>query len=460
MIIKFSFILLECWEEEPNERPDIQKVVLDLKALIFPEQNDKIIEDVDEEKGNRSLEKFPSKVTTDPNRDLILDNIDKIIEDNFIESENRLSNAPIQEIDLSNDRSESNNINDAIVDELINFIVEKNDRGFTFDKVKQLIVQQILQINLTTDQLISWLSDNQNQSQYIWLFGLFNHYNIGIEKDGRKSSKLFLKASDDYSMAQVYLAKCYYDGYGRKENKDLAFHWYQRSVENGSITGQFYLGYCYINGIGTEVNKEKAFELYKIAASKEHRMAQNNLALLYKNGEGTEKNFKKAFYWYQKAAGNGEKTAQNVLGNLYKEGEGIKKDLKKAFYWYQKAAENNNNIAQNDLAFLYKKGEGKKKDLEKAFYWYQKAAENDNKAAMYNLAIYYQYGEGTENNLEKAFYWYQKAAENDNEIAQNDLAFLYKNGEGTEKNLEKAFYWYQKAAKNGNKIAQNNLASL
>ena len=60
---------------------------------------------------------------------------------------------------------------------------------------------------------------------------------------------------DDYSITQ---AKCY-DEYGIERNKKLAFYWYQRSVENGSIIGQFYLGYCYELGIGIMKNENYQF---------------------------------------------------------------------------------------------------------------------------------------------------------------------------------------------------------
>src|SRR5687767_2312503 len=41
--IKISF-KLECWRHEPNGRPDVQRVVSILKAMISPEQNDIINE--------------------------------------------------------------------------------------------------------------------------------------------------------------------------------------------------------------------------------------------------------------------------------------------------------------------------------------------------------------------------------------------------------------------------------
>ena len=38
------FFQIGCWRHEPSERPDMQKVVLTLKTIISPQQNDTNIE--------------------------------------------------------------------------------------------------------------------------------------------------------------------------------------------------------------------------------------------------------------------------------------------------------------------------------------------------------------------------------------------------------------------------------
>ena len=64
-------------------------------------------------------------------------------------------------------------------------------------------------------------------------FRLFYYYNIGVKESNNKAFELFLKAAENnYSIAQVYLAKCYDDGYGTEINKTLAFNWYQKAAEN------------------------------------------------------------------------------------------------------------------------------------------------------------------------------------------------------------------------------------
>ncbi|POG62841.1 hypothetical protein GLOIN_2v1757723, partial [Rhizophagus irregularis DAOM 181602=DAOM 197198] len=199
--------------------------------------------------------------------------------------------------------------------------------GYTFDQIQELINQKIQQLNQITNNLVNWLTENQDKPKYIWFFGLFYYYDIEIEENNRiKEFELFLKAADDnYSIAQVYLAKCYNDGYGTEQNKDSAFKWYQKAAENerveqnkrkafklfqklaeqGYEDAQYELGKFYYSGIEIEVNKTRAFELYKIAAEKGQTNAQNELGTSYEHGDGTEQDLEKAIYWYNKAAENG-----------------------------------------------------------------------------------------------------------------------------------------------------------
>lgn len=193
---------------------------------------------------------------------------------------------------MSIDDNNSNiidNIN-KVADELIKYVIKKHDRGITFDQIKQFINQQILELDHAIEKLIKWLLNNQTKTQHIYFLGLFYYYNICVEEDSIKAFNLFLKASEDnYSMAQVYLAKCYNDGYGTECNKKLAFNWYKKSVESGSIIGQFYLGYCYELGIGTHNDEKMSIYWYKKAAINGNATAKLYLAECYRLGKGIEK---------------------------------------------------------------------------------------------------------------------------------------------------------------------------
>uniref|UniRef100_U9U8K5 HCP-like protein n=1 Tax=Rhizophagus irregularis (strain DAOM 181602 / DAOM 197198 / MUCL 43194) TaxID=747089 RepID=U9U8K5_RHIID len=242
-----------------------------------------------------------------------------------------------------------------IVDKLIIVIIKKHDQGYTFDKIQRFIdqkISQLNQLNQTVDILINWLIKNQSIIQYVWFLGLLYYYEIEVNKDDNKAFELFFKAANDnYSIAQVYLAKCYNDGYGTQQNKNLAFNWYQRAVENKSIIGQFYLGYCYEFSIGTEKNETKSIEWYQKATKNGNGTAKLYLANCYKLGNGgVTKDERKAFELYHKSAEQGCKNAQYQLGNCYNEGIGIDINKMNAFELYKIAAERENHIAYNKAA--------------------------------------------------------------------------------------------------------------
>ncbi|CAB4412818.1 unnamed protein product [Rhizophagus irregularis] len=57
----YSNLYQECWKYEPDERPNIQKVVLTLRSIISPEKNDTIIDNNNEEINNCEMGKLASK---------------------------------------------------------------------------------------------------------------------------------------------------------------------------------------------------------------------------------------------------------------------------------------------------------------------------------------------------------------------------------------------------------------
>ncbi|RIA86512.1 hypothetical protein C1645_727075, partial [Glomus cerebriforme] len=445
--IEYSNLYEECWNFEPNERPNIQKVVSILNTVVFPKKYDIFF---NEEINDFLMKKCqPDSKLNVNNDDLVLENIISNI--NLLNISISSVPSPMDIFDLV-----SNNINNTIIDELIIFIIKKHDKDISFDEIKQFINQQILQLNQAIEKFIKWLSRNQDKSQYIWFLGLFYYYNIGVKNvNSIKAFELFSKAANNnYAIAQVYLAKCYYDGYGTEKNYDLAFDWCKKSVENGSIIGQLNLGYCYKLGIGTAINKEKAFQLYKIAAENENSNAQSNLGILYEKGEGTKKDLERTIYWYNRAAKNGNKVAQYSLGKYYELGKGIEKDEIKAFEFYKKSAEKGYLDAQFQLGYYYSNGIGTKVNKEKAFELYNIAAKKGHSIAQNNLGILYEHGDGTEKDLKKAIYWYNKATENGYEVAQYNLGNCYLLGIGVKKDETKAFECYEKSAEKGYLDAQ------
>ncbi|GBC18262.2 kinase-like domain-containing protein [Rhizophagus irregularis DAOM 181602=DAOM 197198] len=73
--VEYSNLYKECWKNEPNNRPNIQKVVLTLKAIISPKQDNTINENFSEESVIDSSEKYQtiSDIIPDINEDLSID---------------------------------------------------------------------------------------------------------------------------------------------------------------------------------------------------------------------------------------------------------------------------------------------------------------------------------------------------------------------------------------------------
>ncbi|GES84522.1 kinase-like domain-containing protein [Rhizophagus clarus] len=460
---KYSILYTECCEYEPNERPNMQDVVTKLKAMISSaEQHDIVIN----EKENNSLEtnktiSESNKGTIELNNELVLSinelNINDIGINNNLITQNQMLMDPHN--NLSTDSFDST-FYKIIVDKLIMVIIEKHDRGYTFNQMQQFIDQKITRLtplNQTTNNLINWLISNQSVLRYIWFLGLLYYYNIGVSKDENKTFELFLKAADNnYSIAQVYLAKCFNDGYGTEQNKNLAFSWYQKAAENKSIIGQFYLGYCYEFSIGTEKNETKFIEWYQRATDNGNVTAKLYLANCYRLGNGVEKDVTKAFNYYKTLAEKGISDAQHQLGNCFYNGIGTKIDKEQAFYWHEKAANNGNIITKNIFERHYnKKISHIKKEKVKEIKFHRLIYFE----GLRRIGINNYFGAGTKKNYKKAFHYFQRAAANGNKFAQYNLGDCYKNGEGVIKDERKAFELYQKSAEQGCKNAQYRLGN-
>ncbi|CAI2163652.1 19529_t:CDS:2 [Funneliformis geosporum] len=378
---EYSNLYQVCWKYEADDRPNIQKVISTLKAIISLENSDMINTNLIENeidlpmngKSNLKSRDEDLELTDDIVKNSLINltiedkssikSIDEDLENlelsediNFYNKVNqsnsslqsqesfqsdisdfkdKLLNSIFQVENFSRDSVDSIFINHITIDRLIEFIIRKHNKGITFDQIKHFIKQKISRLN-PIENLLDWLKKQQN-IKYTWLLGLLYYYNIAIKENNIKVVELFLKAAEkNYSISQVYLAKCYYNGYGIECDKKLSSDWYKKSVENGSIVGQYYLGHCYEYGIGIQQNKKKAVYWYYTAASNGNIIAKRNLADCFRLGKGVEKDDNKAFKFYEKLAeerssdaqyqlgysGHNNADAQYYLGSLYYEGKG------------------------------------------------------------------------------------------------------------------------------------------
>ncbi|POG54466.1 hypothetical protein GLOIN_2v1886636 [Rhizophagus irregularis DAOM 181602=DAOM 197198] len=244
-------IYTDCWNNEPDNRPTINQVVAKLNTIILNE--------------NVQLSSEQQKTPRNIINNSLHGEMSQLIQ-NF-------NNMNTKEMDTT--ISSENNF-DIMVNEII--LLFENT---VMERRKHEIVNYLNNHNITSQEIYNWLLNNQNNSNSVFLLGIFNHFGIEINVDKQKAFELYQIAANS-------------------ENA--------REIIN--------LGTCYEYGIGTNIDKQKAFELYQKAANLGNFTSQYNLANMFKNGSGVKKDINKAIYWYTKSAEQGYQEAQNKLNTL------------------------------------------------------------------------------------------------------------------------------------------------
>ncbi|CAB4379597.1 unnamed protein product [Rhizophagus irregularis] len=392
-------IYTDCWNIEPDNRPTINQVVDELKAIITK-------------------------------KNIII--IDFHLYDNNKDIQSSNSQQPILDVEIS----ESTN---SLHGELSQ-VIQNCRIGISIDKQKAF-------------ELYQKAADLKNA------FGMNNLGNcyeegIGTNIDKKMAFQMTQMSADLGNAVGINNLGYYYEhGIGTDIDEKKAFELYRKAADLGNSPGMNNLGNCYQDGIGIDIDEKKAFELYKKAAELGNSSGMNNLGCCYEHGIGTDIDEKKAFELYKKAVDLGDVDGINSLGVCYQDGIGIDIDKKKAFELYQKAAELGNSSGMDNLGYCYQYGIGTDIDEKKAFELYEKAAELENLSGMNNLGYCYKDGIGTDINEKKAFELYQKAADLGNSSGMDNLGDCYKDGIGTDIDEKKAFELYQKAADLRNKTA-------
>jgi TPR repeat protein len=234
-----------------------------------------------------------------------------------------------------------------VIDKLLNIYFKQLNEEKERKVRMRNILNNINNFNINLQEIIYWLLNNQNDSNFIYLLGYFTHQGIGVNCDTKKAFKLFQQAANlEHNEAQLELAYMCIDREGVYKNYDKAFELSKNLAKKGFSYGMNLLGYCYINGIGTDINMQKGIELYQKAADLGSCIAQYNLAYKYKDGVGVELNFIKAFELFKKSAEKEYTNGLTMLAYCYNNGIGTYIDKQKAFESYQKAADLENHYAQ------------------------------------------------------------------------------------------------------------------
>ena len=176
----------------------MRKVVLTLKAIISNRQNNDLNIDLNIGKSTDNINK-DNNSEIDINKDLsidsniiVLNNIEKINSSSqdqvFMTDPNNIS--PTQIANLSRDSFDSifDNFHEKIVDKLVAFMIKKHNEGITFDHIKHLIEQQILRLDIPSNNILNWLLKNQDKPKCIYFLGVFYSYSIcNIDENSSKA---------------------------------------------------------------------------------------------------------------------------------------------------------------------------------------------------------------------------------------------------------------------------------
>ena len=229
------------------------------------------------------------------------------------------------------------------------------------------------------------------------------------------------------------------------------------------LPSQKRLGQIYSEGDGVEQDYEKAFDWLRRAAGQNDAESQFYVALSYAKGDiGVDKDTKEAIRWYQKSADQNFSPALVAIGMHYLRGDGVTKDLKQAKTYFTKADSNDFPPAQSALELVDAEIEANKPKPLSKLEQLELAAEEGKVQSQFELAEAYEDGKlGLRKNSKTALRFYLKAAENDHVPSQRLLAKRYEDGiKPFSTSYTDATKWYQRAADQGDSDSKRRLSEL
>ena len=230
-------------------------------------------------------------------------------------------------------------------------------------------------------------------------------------------------------------------------------------ADNGNPVAQFYVAKMNYNGFGVPKDLDIAFARYKESAEQGYSKAQHNLSFFYIYGETVEKDEKKGFDWMAKAADQGFHLSQYYMGiALSLPGSPLEKNISKALEYFMAAADQNYPPALTRLGAHFAQVDI---DYEKADSYLKQAAALGDAEAMWRLSFSYMSGNGNKQNKTKAFDLLKSAAEKKYLPSYYDLGVSYLWGNGVDRNVEAGISWLQQSAVEANEPrAMEGLAQL
>lgn len=345
-----------------------------------------------------------------------------------------------------------------------------------FHSVRNIIIQQILNINSVTNDLEIMeqsILDNDDMSIFgadidSEMLDTFNSEKIYSDNH----SSVYIDWSDEYKSA----SKLLYEKDKSQQDFQKAYSILKSESDKGNVLATADIGKMYAQNMLGEENKdisaqyfEKVFTGFLFlepGAKKVQPYIQYRLGKMYSYGQGAEQDYVQAFNWFSKSANAGNQYAQFSLGSLYYYGNGVEKGLGKAVYWYEKSADQGNAYAHYSLARMYHYGEFVEKDMDKAQHYYKTAFNKFERIELQDDNLWYRLGSmcknglGTEKDVARAINYFKASADLENKNAMCEYASELIKGENVPQDVEQGISMLQKSLKLGNLNAAYVLGKL
>lgn len=174
--------------------------------------------------------------------------------------------------------------------------------------------------------------------------------NSAVKVDKEKALSLFKQAADLGTCYGSYNAgRCYYNGWGCKQDYREAFNWFDRAYKEGHKGSRWYLAYCYCLGRGTEEDAQKGMAMLRAMQREKAAYPKELLGYCLLYGKGTEPDYAEARRILEEAAQDGSAKAWKYLGDIHDKGLGVPENLTMAVSCYQKAVEKGEESAGEEL---------------------------------------------------------------------------------------------------------------
>lgn len=266
-------------------------------------------------------------------------------------------------------------------------------------------------------------------------------YNSGYYAEAFAKFNMIIGNDFENTMANYYVAECYFNGNGVEKNYELAFQNYSISAATKHVESMYKLAYCYEFGLGIHKDSILMIGHYTQAAKSGHKLSQYRLGLCYKNGNGVDTSLSIAAAYFLNAAKGGIVDAQREAGICYE----ILNQPKASATLFLAAAEQNDPYSCYKIGTFFEKGYGHEPKYELAMHFYITAATLGNEDAILVIAEKYKTGNGLEKSIINALKWWNKVIET-SAVAQIEVAICYLNGTGVNQNVERGKSLLLKAA--------------